>query len=295
VRRERRNLTARGVVVAAGALGTNRLLQRCRLSGSLANISDRLGHLVRTNSESNMRVTAPEGYPDDFTKSIAITSSIYTDAETHIEVVTFGRGADSQSLLFAMMVEAGKRGMQPLHFLAAAARHPRAALKAARIRDWSRRTINLLIMQSTENSMQLRVKRRLPGGAVVLTTEQDPDNPNPVGLPAAYAATKWFAERMNGSAQSIATEALFGIPSTAHILGGAAIGTTPASGVIDSRQNVFGYQNLLVCDGAAVPSNIGVNPSLTITAMAERAMGFIPPRVTNGAAAAVTAVDQPTA
>jgi cholesterol oxidase len=100
---------------------------------------------------------------------------------------------------------------------------------------------------------------------------------------------------MNGSAQSIATEALFGIPSTAHILGGAAIGTTPASGVIDSRQNVFGYQNLLVCDGAAVPSNIGVNPSLTITAMAERAMGFIPPRVTDGAAAAVTAVDQPTA
>lgn len=282
-RREKRTLRARGVVVAAGALGTNRLLQRCKLSGSLPKISDRLGYLVRTNSESNMAVTAPTDYPDDFTRSIAITSSIHTDSDTHIEVVTWGRGGDSQSLLFAMMVQAAKRGTQPLHFLASAARHPRAALNAARIRDWSRRTIILLVMQSSENSMRLRVKRRLPGGSVVLTTEQDPTNPNPVGLPAAYAATTWFAEQIGGSAQSISTEALFGIPSTAHILGGAAIGAGPATGVIDDRHHVFGYENLLVCDGAAVPSNIGVNPSLTITAMAERAMGYIPPRHTDRA------------
>ena len=155
--------------------------------------------------------------------------------------------------------------------------------RPARIRDWSRRTIILLVMQSSENSMRLRVKRRLPGGSVVLTTEQDPTNPNPVGLPAAYAATTWFAEQIGGSAQSISTEALFGIPSTAHILGGAAIGAGPATGVIDDRHHVFGYENLLVCDGAAVPSNIGVNPSLTITAMAERAMGYIPPRHTDRA------------
>jgi cholesterol oxidase len=275
-RRDKQTLRARGVVVAAGALGTNRLLQRCKLSGSLPRVSDRLGHLVRTNSESNMAVTAPTDYPDDFTNSLAITSSIYTDSHTHIEVVTWGRGGDTQSLLFAMMVQAAKRGTQPLHFLASAARHPRAALKAARIRDWSRRTIILLVMQSSENSMRLRVKRRLPGGSVVLTTEQDPTNPNPVGLPAAYAATKWFAERTGGSAQSISTEALFGIPSTAHILGGAAIGSGPTTGVIDDRHRLFGYENLLVCDGAAVPANIGVNPSLTITAMAERAIGYIP-------------------
>ena len=274
--RDRQTLRARGVVIAAGALGTNRLLQRCKLSGSLPKVSDRLGYVVRTNSESNMAVTAPSDHAEDFTNSIAITSSIYTDSDTHIEVVTWGRGGDTQSLLFAMMVQAAKRGTQPLHFLAAAARHPRAALRAARIRDWSRRTIILLVMQSSENSMRLKVKRRLPGGSVVLTTEQDPTHPNPVGLPAAYAATKWFAERIGASAQSISTEALFGIPSTAHILGGAAIGASSATGVIDSRHRVFGYENLLVCDGAAIPSNIGVNPSLTITAMAERALSHIP-------------------
>jgi cholesterol oxidase len=286
VRRDRQTLSARGVVIAAGALGTNRLLQRCNLSGSLPRISGRLGYLVRTNSESNMAVTAPKDYPGDFTQSIAITSSIHPDAETHIEVVTWGRGGDTQSLLFAMMVQAAKRGTQPLHFLASAIRHPSAALRAARIRDWSRRTIILLVMQSSENSMRLKVKRRLPGGSVVLTTEQDPTHPNPVGLPAAYAATRWFAERLNGSAQSISTEALFGIPSTAHILGGAAIGAAPATGVIDDRHRVFGYDNLLVCDGAAVPSNIGVNPSLTITAMAERAISHIPPRQPDSAAPA---------
>ncbi len=287
-RRDRRTLRARGVVIAAGALGTNRLLQRCKLSGSLPKVSDRLGYLVRTNSESNMAVTAPADYPDDFTNSIAITSSVYTDEHTHIEVVTWGRGGDTQSLLFAMMVQAAKRGTQPLHFLASAARHPKAALRAARIRDWSRRTIILLVMQTSENSMRLKVKRRLPGGSIVLTTEQDPNNPNPVGMPAAYAATRWFAKRIHGTAQSISTEALFGIPSTAHILGGAAIAATPTSGVIDDRHQVFGYHNLLVCDGAAIPSNIGVNPSLTITAMAERAIGHIPSRHTDTATTAVT-------
>jgi cholesterol oxidase len=276
VRRDRQTLTARGVVVAAGALGTNRLLQRCKLKGSLPNISDRLGYLVRTNSESITGMTAPEDYPDDFTNSIAITSSIYTDANTHIEVVTYGKGADSQSFLQTMLVEAGKRGMQPLQFLAAALRHPGELRKAMQFKDSSRRSIILLVMQSTENAIRLKVKHRLPGGGVTLTTEQDPNTPNPVGLPAAYDAARWFAQRTGGVATNGVTEAIFAIPSTAHILGGAAIGGTPDTGVVDAHHRVFGYSNLLVCDGAAIPSNIGVNPSLTITALAERAMTHIP-------------------
>ncbi len=274
-RRERRTVRARGIVIAAGALGTNRLLQRCKLGGSLPKLSDRLGFLVRTNSESITGVTAPKGYPDDFTRSIAITSSIYADANTHIEVVTYGRGADSQSWLQTMLVEAGRRGVQPLQFLASAARHPRELIKAFQFRDSSRRSIILLVMQSTENAIRLKVKRRLPGGGVTLTTEQDPDNPNPVGLPAAYHVARWFAQRTGGTATNGVTEAIFAIPSTAHILGGAAIGASPEHGVVDDRHRVFGYENLLVCDGAAIPSNIGVNPSLTITAMAERAMTFV--------------------
>jgi cholesterol oxidase len=276
VRTDPSTLRAKGVVVAAGALGTNRLLQRCKLAGSLPRLSERLGYLVRTNSESITAVTAPKDDPRDFTKSVSITSSIYTDADTHIEVVTYGRGGDSQSLLFSMMVHAGRRGTQPLVFLANALRQPLAALKALQIRDWSRRTIILLVMQSIENSMRLRVKRRLPGGNVVLTTEQDPDNPNPVGIPVAYEAAQWFADRLKGTPQTGSTEGIFAIPSTAHILGGAPIGASPETGVVDHRNRAFGYENLLVCDGAAVPSNVGVNPSLTITALAERAMTFVP-------------------
>ncbi|MGX9670442.1 GMC oxidoreductase [Mycobacterium sp. HM-7] len=275
-KRTAETLRARGVVVAAGALGTNRLLQRCKVNGSLPNISDRLGYVVRTNSESILTVMAPEDYPDDFTHSIAITSSIYPDPRTHIEVVTYGNAGDSQSLLFNLMVEAGKRGTRPFHFLAAAAKNPRAALEAWKIKGTSRRVIILLVMQSLDNSMRLKVKTRLPNGNVALTTEQDPNSPNPDFVPAAYDAAKWFARRMNGVAYSSITEGIFAVPSTAHILGGAVIGASPETGVVDSRNHVFGYQNLLVTDGAAVPANVGANPSLTITALAERAMTFIP-------------------
>ena len=275
LRRERRTLRAGGVIVAAGALGTNRLLQRCRLNGSLGRISDRLGYSVRTNSEAIISVTAPKDSDWDFSDSVAITSSIYTDPDTHIEVVTYGNGGDSQGLLRQLMVTAGRRGTRPLHFLLAVLRHPRQALGVFRIRGMSRKTIILLVMQSLDNSMRLRVKRRLPNGSIMLTTEQDPLHPNPDSIPAAYDAARWFARRTGGTAYSGITEAILGIPLTAHILGGAVIGSGPDSGVIDARHRVFGYDNLLVCDGAAVPANIGANPSLTITALAERAMTFI--------------------
>ena len=276
LRRDTQKLRARGVIVAAGAVGTNRLLARCKLAGSLARVSDRLGYLVRTNSESIMTVSAPEGAPVDFTQSIAITSSLYTDANTHIEVCTYGAGADSQSVLFNLMVEAGRRGTQPIRFLAAALRHPRAFARAMQIKGTSRRTIILLVMQSLDNSIRLRVKRRFPGGAVSLTTEQDPLNPNPVNIPVAYDVARWFAQELDGDAYSNITEGMFSIPTTAHILGGAVIGANPDTGVIDSHQHVFGYENLLVCDGSAIPANVGANPSLTITALTERAMTFIP-------------------
>src|SRR5579863_8737192 len=275
LRRDSRTLRARGVVVAAGALGTNRLLQMCRVSGSLAGLSERLGYTVRTNREAIISVCAPEGSGYDFSDSVAITSSIYTDPDTHIEVVTYGAGGDSQSLLRQLMVTAGKRGTRPLHFGLAVLRHPREALGALRIKGTARRSIILLVMQSLDNSMRLKVRRRLPTGSVMLTTEQDPLNPNPDSIPAAYDAARWFARRVGGTAYSGITEAVLGIPLTAHILGGAVIGEGPQSGVIDSQHRVFGYENLLVCDGAAVPANVGANPSLTITALAERAMTFI--------------------
>jgi cholesterol oxidase len=285
LRRDRRTLTARGVVVAAGALGTNRLLFGCKLRGSLPNVSERLGHLVRTNSESILAVTAGDD-ARDFTRGVAITSSVYPDPDTHIEPVTYGQGADSQSLLFALMTEAGGRGTQPLAMLVNMARHPLTALRALRIRAWSRRTVILLVMQTLDNAMRLKVKRRWPNGNVVLTTEQDPDNPNPDKIPAAYRAAEWMAGKVGGTPQAMFSEAIFSIPTTAHILGGAVIGRDRDSGVVDDRQRVFGYENLLVCDGSAVPANVGVNPSLTITALAERAIAHVPARPPTEAPAA---------
>ena len=136
-------------------------------------------------------------------------------------------------------------------------------------------------MQTLDNAIRLAPKRRLLGRGVRLQTEQDPEQPNPTFIPAAEAVARWFAERTGGIAQGGLTESLLNIPTTAHILGGAVIGTDPESGVIDAANRVFGYENLLVCDGAAMPANPGVNPSLTITAMAERAMSQVPPK--NGA------------
>jgi cholesterol oxidase len=283
VRRRERTFTAGGVVVAAGALGTNQLLADCRASGALPRISPALGELVRTNSESIQAVTAPDD-SRDFARSIAITSSIYPDPDTHIEVVTYGRAGDAMSRLFTVMTGPGTRVTRPLRWVAAMLRHP---LRAARLlwpAKWSRRTVILLVMQSLDSAMRLRAKRRLFGRGVRLQTEQDPERPNPTYLPAAEAAARWFARQTGGIPQSGLTESTLNIPTTAHILGGAVIGPDPESGVVDARNRAFGYENLLVCDGAAVPANPGVNPSLTITALAERAMEFVPP---NEAAAGV--------
>ena len=267
-------LTARGVVVAAGALGTNKLLQRCRLRGGLPRISSRLGELVRTNSEAILAVTVPKG-SEDMTKRVAISSSVYPDPDTHIETVTYGQAGDSMSFLYTLMVGDGTRLTRPLKLMGAIARHPLRLLKILSPRGWSRRTIIVLVMQTLDNAIALRPRFTAFGG-LRLQTEQDPEKPNPTFIPVANQFAEWLAERTGGIAQSSIMEAAANIPSTAHILGGAVIGDTPECGVVDAAHRVFGYENLLVCDGAAVPANVGVNPSLTIAAMAERAMSLVP-------------------
>ncbi len=277
LQKRERAFTAGGVVVAAGALGTNQLLANCKHGGALPRISDRLGHLVRTNSESIQAVTALGGR-HDFSKSVAISSSIYPDPDTHIEVVSYGRNGDAISRLFTAMTGDGTRVTRPIKWLGALLRHP---LRTARLLlwpfGWSRRTIILLVMQSLDTAMRLVPKRKPFGRGVRLQTEQDPARPNPTFIPAAERAATWFAQQTGGVAQSGLTESAFNIPTTAHILGGAVIGATAREGVVDSQGRVFGYENLLITDGAAVPANPGVNPSLTITALAERTISFVEP------------------
>ncbi|MCX7892707.1 MAG: GMC family oxidoreductase [Burkholderiales bacterium] len=275
--KRRRTFTAKGVVLAAGALGTNRLLAHCKHTGSLPAISDRLGSLVRTNSEAVLAVTLPRSTKLEPWRDVAISASIHPRHDTHIEFVTYGPKGDFMSSLFTLLVGDGTRITRPLKLLAAILRHPIRFAKSVWPWGWGRRTLVLLVMQSLDNAIAFRAKRRWFGGGVALTTEQDPEKPNPTYIDVGNQVAEWLQEKTGGVAQSLVLEALANIPTTAHILGGAVIGKDASTGVIDRRNRVFGYENLLVCDGAAMPANPGVNPSLTITAIAEYAMSHVPP------------------
>jgi cholesterol oxidase len=266
-------LTARGVVVAAGALGTNRLLAQCKQSGTLPRISDRLGEVVRTNSESMTAVT----FPTDrgWARSVAITASIFPDDEQHVETATYGPGGDLFSLMFTLLVGSGSRLTRPLKLLWQIVTHPRQFLNTLNPRGWGRRTLILPVMQEIDNAMRFVSKRGI-GGRVRMTSAPDPRSPIKSFLPLANDMAERMAAKTGGVAQSTIPEALLGIPMSAHLIGGAVVATDPTRGVIDMNHRVFGYTNLLVTDGAAVPANLGVNPSLTITAMAERAMAAVP-------------------
>jgi cholesterol oxidase len=273
--RTARTIRAGGVVLAGGALGTNELLARARFDGALPRLSSRLGKLIRTNSEAVLVVTVPEGRAEAISKRVAITSSIYPDPHTHVETVTYGAGGGAIRGLFTVLTGGGNRVTRPLKWLRQMVRHPGWVAELVFKPNWGQRSIVVLVMQTLDSSMELTFRRKR-GGGVRMQTRQDPLRPNPTFIPVANAFAEWLARETGGAPGSSVPEALFGIPTTAHILGGAAIGATPQEGVVDRDHRVFGYENLLVCDGAAVPANVGVNPSLTIAAMAERAMSTVP-------------------
>jgi cholesterol oxidase len=275
-RKRQRTFTARGVILAAGALGTNRLLASCKHTGSLPALSDQVGKLVRTNSESILAVTLPKGSTLEPSRDVAISASIHPREDTHIEFVTYGPKGDLMSFLFTLIVGEGTRLTRPLKLLGNIVLHPIRFLKCVWPKGWGRRTVVFLVMQSLDNAINFRAKRRWFGRGVSLTTEQDAERPNPTFIDVGNKAAQWLAKKTGGVAQSMVLEAVANIPTTAHLLGGAVIGRDASTGVVDRNNRVFGYENLLVCDGAALPANPGVNPSLTITAIAERAMAAIP-------------------
>jgi len=274
LRHDEQILRARGVVVAAGPIGTNRLLASCRHSGSLPALSARVGKDVRTNAESVCALTARDR-DADFGEGPTITSSAWPSEETHFEIFSYGDKADAMGLWFVPLTGDGTRLTRPLKLLGQIARHPLDAARVANPVGWSRRSISFGALQSSEGVLRFEPRRRRVRGGVRLQTRQDSDAPNPTFIPALYEAIEPLAKKLDAIPQSWITEALFNIPFTAHILGGAVIGQTPEQGVIDPRHRVHGYRNMLVCDGSAVPGNPGVNPSLTIAAMTERAMATV--------------------
>jgi cholesterol oxidase len=272
--RDMQTHTARGVVFAGGALGTNELLANCKLSGSLPRVSARLGELVRTNSESVLNVRLP----DDIKtwNDVAASSSVHVDQNTHIEFLTYGRNADAMSLMYTVLVGNGNRWTRPVKWLLNIASHPLQWLRTLWPAGWSRHMVTLLVMQTLDNAIVFRPRKRWLGRGYRLVTGQNGERPNPTYIDVANQAAQWLARKTGGIAQSNVLEALADIPTTAHVLGGAVIGADAGSGVIDQHLRVFGYRNMLVCDGSAMPANPGVNPALTITALAEFAMAQIP-------------------
>ncbi|GAA2585892.1 GMC family oxidoreductase N-terminal domain-containing protein [Streptomyces sp. LARHCF252] len=280
-----RTYTARKVVLAAGTYGTQTLLHRMKAGGQLPYISDKLGELTRTNSEAlvgaqtdDRRYRKAHGARKaDFTRGVAITSSIHPDENTHIEPVRYGKGSNSMGGLSILQVPyaRGASGTsRVLGFLAHAAKHPMLVLRSLSNRRWSERTIIGLVMQSLDNSLTTYLK---PSGAGrgLLTARQGHGAPNPKQIKAATESASALAAEINGFAGSNVGE-LMGTPLTAHFLGGCPIGASRETGVIDPYHRLYGHSGISVVDGAAVSANLGVNPSLTITAQAERAMSYWP-------------------
>jgi cholesterol oxidase len=274
-RRFRHSLTAGRVVLAAGTWGTQQLLHRMRDTGVLPELSSRFGELTRTNSESIIGAGRSVVDPaHDFSKGVAITSSIHPDETTHIEPVRYGKGSNAMSLLQTIATDGASPTPRWLQALRTLVRHPVETLKLLNGYRWSERTVILLVMQSLDNSITTFTKRGLFGRRKY-TSKQGHGEPNPTFIPAGHEANLRTAAHINGVAGGTWGE-IFDIPLTAHFIGGAPIGRDVTEGVIDPYHRVFNYPNLSIVDGTAVTANLGVNPSLTITAQAERAFSFWP-------------------
>lgn len=273
----RTRFTCRGVIFAASSLGTMELLFRLRQNGSLPVISHRLGKFVRTNSESLIGARVP-GCRDDLSQGIAIGSGVYIDEHTHIEAVRYPRGSDTMSFLTTLLTEDrpghSRIGLWLKGLLASLLRHPFRTLRLTQPWNWARESVILLCMQALDGHLDMRWERPWfwPFRKVLVSRGAK----IPTYIPSANQFARQFAQIAGGAAMSMLPEILFDIPGTAHCIGGCVIAGSPDHGVVDYRHRVFGYTNMYICDGSVIAANLGVNPSLTITALAERAMSFIP-------------------
>jgi cholesterol oxidase len=271
--KHRTTITARHVVLAASALGTMDLLLRMKERGTLPNLSPRLGEHVRTNSESILGVRFRDASLD-MSKGIAIGSGIHLDRFTHIEATRYSRGSDVLGLIATLLVT-GRGWGRIARWMASAFRHPIRFARAAWPFGFARQTLILLVMQTIDATLRFRLARRWwwPFKKFLVTHGQR----IPTNIPQANELALKAADALGGTPITSTTEILFDLPMTAHCIGGCVMGRDAESGVIDAQHRVFNYDNLFVVDGSVVGANLGVNPSLTITALAERAMSFIKP------------------
>jgi len=277
LRRHSRRFTCRAVVFAASSLGTMELLFKLKENGSLPAISDQLGKHVRTNSESIVGLRIP-GCAEDLSKGISIGSGIYIDDHTHVEPVRYPDGSDTMMFLTTLLTEGRPGPMRILlwlrNLLASLLRHPLRTLRLFKPCGWARESIILLCMQALEGHIEMRWER--PWFWPLWKCLVSRGDRIPTFIPQANRFAERFAQFSGGTAMSMLPEILFNVPGTAHCVGGCIMAAGRERGVVDHCNRVFGYKNMYVCDGSVVAANLGVNPSLTITALAERAMSFVP-------------------
>ncbi len=269
-RGNRGSYTTRGVVFAGGVLGTVPLLLKLK-KGSLPRLSDRVGYGVRTNSESLIGITTMDKHTE-FCNGIAIGSILHTDAHSHLEPVRYAAGSGFWRILMSPMVSGGNALVRLGRIFQELVGHPVQSLRTYFVDDWAKRTQILLFMQTIDSTL------RLSRGFLGVRTQLDSGKAPTAFIPEAQELARRYAGIAGGRPTVLLTETLLGIPTTAHILGGAVMGRDASEGVIDRDNRVFGYRNMFVCDGSMISANPGVNPSLTITALSERAMSKIPDR-----------------
>ncbi|WP_333620043.1 GMC family oxidoreductase [Dietzia sp.] len=270
--KQRRMVVAGQVVLAAGTWGTQHLLHYGKADGALPGLTDSLGSLTRTNSEAILGAMADEVDPEhNYSEGVAITSSFYPSPDTHIEPVRYGPGSNAIALLQTGLTDGDRSRWKQLGELVR--EQPSLPLKLLNLRRWSERTVIALVMQNLDNSLTTFVRRF--GPFKMVSSKQGHGEPNPTWIPAGNEATRLMADEIGGIAGGTWGE-MANIPLTAHFLGGCAISDSKDSGVIDPYHRVWNYPSLHVVDGAAISANLGVNPSLSITAQAERAMSLWP-------------------
>ena len=265
-------ITADQVIMAAGAFNSQKLLHRMKAKGILK-LSDALGKLSRTNSESLVGAIMPKTKLD-FSEGAAITSSFYPNKNTHVEPVRYGKGSNSMGLLQTIATSSDRAGVRAIQWLTSAVKNPTLIFKILNVRKWSERSVIALVMQNLNSSVTVFEKRNL-FGFKKLSSKNDSANPNPTWIPEANEVAARIAKNYGGIAGGNIGN-LIGAPFTAHFAGGCVIGATKESGVIDPYHRVWGYPTLHIVDGSTITANLGVNPSLTITAQAERAFSLWP-------------------
>ncbi|GAA4271449.1 GMC oxidoreductase [Aquimarina gracilis] len=267
--KSKKSVRTKGVIFSGGVLGTVKLLLKLKKK-SLPKISDRLGYDIRTNNESLISVTNLDG-KKDMSKGVAIGSILNTDENSHLEIVRYAKGSGFWRLSHLPLTHGKNTIVRVTKMITSFIKHPVAYIKLYTTRDWSKSTVVLLFMQTLDST--LKFKRNKFG---IMNTRVAEGKKPSAFIPESLSLAKQYAAIAKGKETVFGLEPLAGIPSTAHILGGAVMGANATEGVIDKNNKVFGYDNMYICDGSMISANPGVNPSLSITAISERAMSKIP-------------------